>query len=149
MLEALRDLVFPESEVHPGDILRAVWEDGSRGAEILQDQVGGDDFERDLAWLFEEFEPADTDYLGRVLTEARVAARDLGRQQEIGTEHLLAGVMLATPELARRWEERGFHVDRLLRGDVLPEVPSHAAIDVEPELHLSVAPVTETGGPPG
>ncbi|QDT57433.1 Thiamine-phosphate synthase [Caulifigura coniformis] len=145
VLEAVREMVIPDCEVHPSVLLRAVRDDGSRGAEILEAHVSPADFERDLAWLIDTHESAGDDYLGRVLTEARVAARMLGRQQEIGTEHLLAGVMLSTPELARRWEGRGFSVERVLGSRVARESGSHAAIDVEPDLHLVVAPVAESG----
>lgn len=146
VLEAVRAMSIPEGEVHPADLLRAVWEDGSRGAEIIQAELGSDNFDIDVIWLAQEYEPREVDYLGRVLTEARVAARVLGRQHEVGTEHLLAAVILATPQLARRWEERGLSVDRLLRGEVTPDAPSHAAIDVEPDLHLVVPAITNTSG---
>ncbi|HVJ66858.1 MAG TPA: hypothetical protein VM510_02675, partial [Caulifigura sp.] len=146
VLEAIRDVVIPDCEVQPGDVLRAVWQDGSRGAEIIEIHLGHQNLEADLAWLAQEYQTVDDDYLGRVLTEARMAARILGRQQEIGTEHLLAGVILATPQLARRWDERGLTVDLLLKGDVTPDAPSHAAIDVEPELHIAIPAVTESGG---
>jgi len=145
VLEAVRDIVIPECDVHPADVLRAVRDDGSRGAEIIDAQMSAADFDRDLAWLVKEHETTEDDYLGRVLTEARVAARAHGRQQEIGTEHLLAGVMLSTPRLARRWEERGLSVDRVLGTDAPGEPATHATIDVEPELHLVVAPVAESG----
>jgi len=146
VLEAVREAVIPDCEVQPGDLLSAVWEDGSRGAEILQATLAESDFKRELAWLQQEYAASDLDYLGRVLTEARMSARVLGRQQEIGTEHLLAGVLLATPLLARRWEERGLSVDALFRTDRSPETPTHAAIDVEPDLHLAVPTVTDSGG---
>jgi hypothetical protein len=145
VLEAVREVVIPDCDVHPGDVLRAVWEVGSRGAEIIEASVGAEEFEGELAWLRAEYETADDNFLGRVLTEARMSARVLGRQQEIGTEHLLAGVLLATPLLARRWEERGLSVDRLLQGDVTPDASTHGAIDVEPDLHLVMPSVTETG----
>src|SRR5688572_16849899 len=92
VLEALREVVIPDCEVSPGDVLRAVWDDGSRGAEMIEASVGGEEFSRDLTWLQKEYVADDGDYLGRVLTEARMSARVLGRQHEIGTEHLLAGV---------------------------------------------------------
>jgi thiamine-phosphate pyrophosphorylase len=146
VLEALREVVIPDCEVSPGDVLRAVWDDGSRGAEMIEASVGGEEFSRDLTWLQKEYVADDGDYLGRVLTEARMSARVLGRQHEIGTEHLLAGVLIATPLLARRWEGRGLSVDRMLRGDVVPETPTHEAIDVEPHLHLVVPTVTDHSG---
>jgi thiamine-phosphate pyrophosphorylase len=146
VLEAVREAVIPDCEVQPGDVLRAVWEDGSRGAELLEASIGSDVLHSDLAWLLEEYEPGDDDYLGRVLTEARMSARVLGRQHEIGTEHLVAGVLLATPILARRWEERGLSVDRLLQGEVIRDTPTHAPIDVEPHLHLVIPTVTENSG---
>ncbi|HVJ87192.1 MAG TPA: hypothetical protein VM452_16165, partial [Caulifigura sp.] len=146
VLEAVRDMVIPDCDVQPADLLRAVWEDGSRGAELLEVSLGRERFDADLAWLTGQAEPVDDDYLARVLMEARVAARVLGRQQEVGTEHLLAGVILATPPLARRWDERGLTVEKLLHGEVTRDTPTHAAIEVEPDLHLVVPAVTDNGG---
>ncbi len=146
VLEAVRAMAIPDCEVHPADLLRAVYEDGSRGAEILDAEVGSEQLDTDLRWLAEEYEAEAVDYLGRVLTEARVTARALGRQQDIGTEHLLAGVLLVTPQLARRWDERGLTIDRLLRGDVTPHAPVHHPLDVDPELRLAIPAVTDTGG---
>lgn len=127
------------------DVLRAVWEDGSRGAEILMRRFSEGDFGRELEWLLRHYGETAPDFLDRVLTEARVAARAFGRQHDVGTEHLIAGVLSSTPILAERWEGRGITIDSLLHGSQTTEAPASHAIDVGPELQLSMPPVTENG----
>jgi thiamine-phosphate pyrophosphorylase len=146
VLEAVREMAIPDCEVHPADLLRAVWEDGSRGAEAIEAQLGFERLDQELAWLVDEYEPVDVDFLGRVLTEARLAARLVGRQQEIGTEHLLAGVLSAAPQLARRWEQWGLTVESLLGAGGTPERPATHAIEVDPELQLAIPSVVESAG---
>lgn len=123
-----------DGTVTVADLIHALWEDGSHAAESLR-SAGYDD-----PALHSDFPRAsgagEPEALGLILAESRRIARQFGREIEIGTEHLLAGLIAAVPHVSERLKERGVDLGPLESAATRAAQPTLDPLPVDAELHL-------------
>ncbi len=143
-LDLLLALVL-DAENRAAELLREIGFDTDELAGWIQDQSSLLEEQASLSAASEELlqELSHSVELRSVLLEAAVTARGFNRATEIGTEHLLAGLITASEEAAAAFEQKGERLLDQLRDRL--ESPAEEALAALP-LAEGVAPL-ELGEP--
>jgi thiamine-phosphate pyrophosphorylase len=132
-----------KSAVTIAGLIAALWEDGSRAAEILESagydsELLSTDFAEDPA------NPKGEPLLATTLTEARRIARRAGGEIEIATEHLLAALVIVAPQIGERLAARGVDVAALIEPASAGVPPAAVPLAVDPASQLLAPVVNES-----